>query len=92
MEKRLCRGIHYFLAQLAQLAQLVQLVQLALGVDLVPGLERMMVVGVNPVGRVYLMHSLFPVWDDLYSIQQHLFACLDKLPAKGLPPMVEIPE
>ena len=47
-------------------------------------------VRVNLDGRVHLMHSLFSVRLDLYSTQRRLFACLGDLPAKGLPPVVEI--
>ena len=42
-EKRSGQGIHSFLAQLT------------LGVDLVPGLERVTVVGVDPYRRVHIM-------------------------------------
>ena len=53
-EKSLGWGIQYFLAQLAS------------GVDLVPGLERVILVGVNPDGMVHLMHSLLSVRVDFY--------------------------
>ena len=36
------------------------------------------------------MHSLFSVRVDVYSSECHLFACLSELPAKGLPPVMEI--
>ena len=61
-EKRLGRGIHYFLSQLAS------------GVDPVPGLKRLTVVGVDPDRRVHLMHSLFSFWFNVYLNQQRLFA------------------
>ena len=53
-KKRLGRRIHSFLAQLAS------------GVDPLPGLERVTVVGVNPYGRVHLMHLLLSVWVNAY--------------------------
>ena len=49
-EERSVRGQHSFLAHLK------------LGEVLVPGLERVTLVGVNPYRRVHLMHSLFSVW------------------------------
>ena len=79
-EKRSGRGIHTFLAQLAS------------GVDPVPGLEQETVVRVYPDRRVHLMLSIFSVQFDLYLTQRRLFACLGELPAKVLPPVVEIPE
>ena len=48
-EERSIRLIHSVLAQLAS------------GMDLVPGLERVTAVGINPDGKVLLMHSLFSV-------------------------------
>ena len=36
------------------------------------------------------MHSLFSVWVNAYSTQRHLFACLEDLPAKGLPLVADI--
>ena len=78
-EKRSNRGIQSFLEQLAS------------GVDPVPVMERVMVVVVEPDGRVNLMHFLFSVQVELYSTQRRMFACLGELPAKGIPPVVEIP-
>ena len=49
-EERLGRGLHSFL------------VHLALGEVPVPGLEWVTLVGVDPDGRVHLMHVLFSVW------------------------------
>ena len=49
-EERSVQVIHSFLAQLAS------------GADLVPGLEQVTMVGLDPGGRVLLMHSLFSVW------------------------------
>ena len=79
-EKRLGQGIHSFLEQLSS------------GVYLVLDLERVMVVGVDPDERVYLMHSLFSVQVDVYFTQRRLFACLGNLPAEGLPLVVDIPD
>ena len=61
-EKRSGQGIHSFLVQLES------------GVDPVPGLDRVTVVGVDPDGRVHLMHSLFYVQVDLYLTLQCMFA------------------
>ena len=49
LEERSVRVIHSFLAQLAS------------GADLVPGLEQVTMVGIDPGGRVLLMHSIFSV-------------------------------
>ena len=73
-EERSGRGIHSFLAHLA------------LGEVPVSGLERVTLVGVDPDGRLHLMHSLFSVRFNLYSTECRLFACLGKLPVEGLPP------
>ena len=54
-EKRSGWEIHSFLAQLAS------------GVDPVPGLKPVTVVGVDLEGRVHIMHLLFSVRVDLYS-------------------------
>ena len=48
-EKLSDRGIHYFLAQLA------------LRLDLIPILERVTLVGVDPDGMVHLLHSLLSI-------------------------------
>ena len=60
--------------------------QIASGVDPVPGMERVTAVILGPDRRVLLIHSLFSVWVNVYLAQRHLFACLGKLPVKGLPP------
>ena len=78
-EERLGRVINSFLVQLAS------------GVDLVPSLERVTMVGLDPYERVLLLHSLFSVQVNVYSTQRRLFACLGELTTKGLPPVVEIP-
>ena len=57
---------------------------------MVPGLERITPVGVNEDGRVHITHSLISVCVKVYSTECHLFACLYKLPAQGLPPVTEI--
>ena len=59
-------------------------------VDLVPSLERVMMIRLEPDGRVLLMQSLFSVQINVYSNQKFFFACLGKFPAKGLAPAVEI--
>ena len=64
------------------------LVQLALGVDLVTGMEQVAVVGVDPDGRVHLIQLLFSVQVNVYLSQICLFDCLVQLTAKGLPPVV----
>ena len=73
------RVIHSFLAELAS------------GVVLVPGLERVTMVGLNPYRKLLLMYLLFSVRVNVYSAKRRLFACPGELPAKGLPPVVEIP-
>ena len=40
---------------------------------------------------VNLLHSLFSVWVDLYLTIRCLFSCWGELPAKGIPPVVDIP-
>ena len=66
------------------------LAHLALGEVPVPGLEQVTLVGVDPDGRVHLMHSLLSVGVSIYSTECRLFACLSELPDDGLPPMVMI--
>ena len=73
------RGLHSFLAHFA------------LGEVPVPGLERITLVGVEPDGQMHLMHSLFSVRVDVYSMESRLFACLGELPVMGLPLVMEIP-
>ena len=78
LEESLGQGIHSFLDQIA------------LGVELVPGLERVTLVGVESDGMVHLLHSLFSVQVELYLTSRWLFACQGELPAKGLPLVVKI--
>ena len=73
LEKQSGQGIHSFLAQLAS------------GVDPIPSLERVKLVGVYPDGMVLLMHLLFSVRVDIYSTSRRLFACLDELLAEPPP-------
>ena len=54
-DKRFFRVIRSFVAQLVP------------GVDLIPGLEQVTLLGVDPEGMVHLFHSLFSVLVDLYS-------------------------
>ena len=77
-EERTGQGLHSFLSNLA------------LGEVPVPGLERITLIGVDTEGRVHLIHSLFSVRVDVYSIECRLFACLGELPAEDLPPVTEI--
>ena len=77
-EERMGRGLHSFLSHLV------------LGEVMVPGLERVTLVGVEKDGRVHLMHSLFSVRVDVYSTECRLFACLGELPAGGLPQVMDI--
>ena len=79
-EERLVWVIHSFLAQISS------------RVDLVPGLERVTMVGIDPGGRVLLMHSLFSVRVNVYSTQRRIFACLGELPVEGISPVVDIPD
>ena len=65
--------------------------QLASGVDPVPVLEWVTLVGVDPDGMAHLMQLLLSVWVDLYLTSQHMFACLVDLPAEGLPSVAETP-
>ena len=55
--------------------------EIALEVDLVPGLERVTVVRVDPDGGVLLMHSLLSVRFNVYSTECCLFTYLGELPA-----------
>ena len=66
------------------------LAHLALGEVLVPGLERVTLVGVDKDRRVHLMHSLFSVRVNKYSIECRLFDYVGELPAKGLPQVTDI--
>ena len=65
--------------------------QLALGVEPVPSLDWVTLVGLDPDIRVLLIHLLFSVRVNVCSTQQRIFACLGKLPSEGHPPVVEIP-
>ena len=50
-----------------------------------------MIVGLHLDGRVILMHLFFSVHVNVYLNHRSLFTCLGDLPAKGLPPVVDIP-
>ena len=78
--KRLGLGIHSFLVQLVS------------GVGHIPGLDMVSLIGVEQDGTVHLFHSLLSVSVDLYCISPRLFACRVELTAKGLHPVVEIPQ
>ena len=43
------------------------LTKLVLEVDLVPGLERVTMVGLDPDRRLLLVHSLLSIYDNFYS-------------------------
>ena len=73
-EKRSRRGLHSFLEHIE------------LGVDPVPGMERIFLLGVDQYGTVYLLHSLFSVPVDLYSKTRRLFACQGDMPGETPPP------
>ena len=72
-EKRSRRGLHSFLEHIE------------LGVDPVPGMERIFLLGVDQYGTVYLLHSLFSVPVDLYSKTRRLFACQGDMPGETPP-------
>ena len=58
------------------------LAELASGVVLVPGLERVTMVGIEPDRRVLLLKSLFSVQVNVYLTKRRLFAYLGELPAE----------
>ena len=78
-EKRSGQGVPYLLVNIAS------------GVDHIPNLEQVAVIGFDQDGTVHLLHSLlsFPV--NLYSASRRLFACWFELPAEGLSPVFDIP-
>ena len=78
-EERSSRGLHSFLAHLE------------LGEVPVLGLEQVTLVGVELDGQGHLVHTLFSVQVNVYLTECHLFACLEELPAEGLPPVMETP-
>ena len=78
-DKRSGRFIHSFLTHIL------------LGAELIPGIERVALIGVDLDGMVCLLHSLSYVKVDLYSTIWHIFAYWGDMTAKGLPPVVEIP-
>ena len=61
LDKRSGRGIQSFLAHIP------------LGVDHIPGLDRVNLLGVDPDGMVHLFHSLLSVLIDIYSTSRCLF-------------------
>ena len=64
--------------------------QLASGVDHIPGLERLDLIGVDQDRTVHILHLLFSAPVDLYSTIRRIFACQGELPSEGLPPVVDI--
>ena len=77
-EERLGQGLHSFLAHLV------------LGEVPVPSLEQVTLFGFNPDVQVHRIHLLLSIRVNVYSAECRLFACLGELPAKGLPPVMEI--
>ena len=67
--KRSGRGFHYFMDRLA------------LGVDHIPCLEKVTLVGVDPYGMVHFLNSLFSVPVKLFSTSRRIFACQGDLPS-----------
>ena len=62
LEKRSVQVVHSFLAHLVS------------GVDLVPGFEQVGLLQVSPDVVVHVLHSMFSVPFDLYSMARRLFA------------------
>ena len=62
-----------------------------MGVDPVPGLDRICLLGFDRDGTVHLLHLLFSFPVELYSLARRLFACKGDLPDKHLPLMMELP-
>ena len=60
-------------------------------VDPVPGFKRIRLLGIDKHGKVHLLHSLFSFLVGLYSAARQIFACLEELPDKSLPMVVELP-
>ena len=80
LDKRLGWGVHSFLAQIVS------------GLEHIPVLYRLILVGVDPYGMVHLLHSLLSLLSDLYLTIQRIFACLGELPVKGLPQLWIFPK
>ena len=78
MEEQARQGLHAFLAHIAP------------GVDPVPGLEWICLLGFNRDATVHLLYWLFSILFDLYSKTRRLFTCQGKLSNKGLPLVVEL--
>ena len=79
MKRRTVWGVHSLLGHLTS------------GVDPVPGLERLTLLGGNQDGAVHLLHSLFSVPVGLYYSPRWFSIYLGELLYYGLPPVVEIP-
>ena len=69
-EKRLCQGIHSFLALLAS------------GLYSVPGLERLTLVEVDSDRIAHLMHLILSVWVDIYSTSRRFFSAWASCPPR----------
>ena len=61
------------------------------GVDIIPGMEQVTLVGVDLDGMVHIFHLLLFFRVYLYLTSRFLFACWLELPTEGLPVVVEIP-
>ena len=72
------QGIHAFLGNISY------------GVDPVPGMECLALLGVNQDGTVHILHSFFDVPVGRYSAERRLLAFSGELPTGGLPPVTEL--
>ena len=79
-EKHSGQGLQYFLDELDS------------GVDPIPVLEQVKLVGVDLDIMVILMHLLLPVRVNIYLTIRRFFTCLGDLPAKVIPLMVGTPQ
>ena len=79
-DKRLGWGVHSFLAQIAS------------GLEHIPFLERLILVGLDPYIMVHLLHSLLSLLSDLYLTIQRIFACWGEQTVKGLPQLWIFPK
>ena len=57
----------------------------------IPRLERVSLIEVDQGRTVHILHYLFSIMVDLYSISRNIFAFWGELPTKSLPPVVDIP-
>ena len=78
MERSTVRGIYTLIFHLAY------------GIDRVPGLYGITILGFKRDGTVNLLQQLFSIPVCLYSMHWQLFACLGELPDEGLNTVVDI--